>query len=172
MRIDFSKIKLIPEARQTFSFTEEMDPAAGGFDEYRLVRPLSCQGEAVHEGDAFLVRGKYASTAALQCSRCGRRFESPVSGEFSVRFQGGAPTDESGEEAVYALEGDQADLGPVLLSEIFFSLPMQPLCREDCRGLCPCCGTDLNEGSCSCRREDIDPRWEKLKGFIKQNESS
>ena len=42
---------------------------------------------------------------------------------------------------------------------------MQPLCRPDCRGLCPVCGVDLNQQSCSCGKDDIDPRWEKLKNL-------
>ncbi|MGB9809870.1 MAG: YceD family protein, partial [Caldanaerobacter sp.] len=49
---------------------------------------------------------------------------------------------------------------------VILSLPMKFLCKEDCKGLCPICGTNLNYGSCSCKREDIDPRLEVLSKLL------
>ena len=169
MILDFSKIKLIPDGKLSFQFMEALLPADYGFDEYSLVEPVSCQGEAQHQAAAFAVRGAYHTVAELCCSRCGQAFSMPVAGEFSVSFVTGQPVDWDGEQDVYELQGDQADLGSVIAGEIFFSLPMQPLCKEDCRGLCPHCGVNLNESSCSCRDEQIDPRWEKLKDLLNQD---
>jgi uncharacterized protein len=50
----------------------------------------------------------------------------------------------------------------VLRQALLLSLPMQPLCKPDCAGLCPICGQDLNQGPCDCVSVEIDPRWEKL----------
>jgi uncharacterized protein len=63
----------------------------------------------------------------------------------------------------YYFEGDSIDLDGILREQLILALPMYPKCTEDCRGLCPVCGIDLNASSCSCERDDVDPRWEKLK---------
>ncbi|MDO4732926.1 MAG: DUF177 domain-containing protein [Bacillota bacterium] len=169
MILDFSKIKLIPGGKLEFQFEEALDPLAYGFGEFQLKEAVSCQGQALHAEGSFRVEGQYHTMTELSCSRCGQLFQSPAAGEFSVCFVSGNQVDWDGEQDLYELSGDAADLGPVIAGEIFFSLPMQPLCREDCRGLCPHCGINLNENSCSCREEEIDPRWEKLKDLLNQD---
>ena len=61
------------------------------------------------------------------------------------------------------LDGDSIDLDSILREQIILALPMYPKCSEDCLGMCPVCGIDLNTQNCSCERDDMDPRWEKLK---------
>ena len=61
--------------------------------------------------------------------------------------------------------GHVLDIMPQIEESIYTLLPAKVLCREDCKGLCPFCGKDLNEGTCSCRDENIDPRLEALKNF-------
>jgi uncharacterized protein len=78
-----------------------------------------------------------------------------------------AHDDYDGEQDIYPLTDNMAVIGHVVANEIALLLPMQPLCREDCAGICPCCGADFNQGSCNCARENIDPRWEKLKNLLK-----
>lgn len=58
---------------------------------------------------------------------------------------------------VYPLEGDRADIAEAIIAEVTLSLPMKPLCRPDCKGICPVCGKNLNEGDCSCRPEEEGP---------------
>ena len=59
--------------------------------------------------------------------------------------------------------GDEIDLDEVVREQIYFSLPMKSLCREDCRGLCPVCGINLNKEECKCRREIGHPGFSELK---------
>ena len=61
--------------------------------------------------------------------------------------------------------GRVLDIMPQIEESIYTLIPTKILCREDCRGLCPNCGADLNEGECSCKNEDIDPRLEALRNF-------
>lgn len=70
---------------------------------------------------------------------------------------------ETADEEAYA--GKEIDLQPAVREQILLSVPASPLCREDCKGLCPTCGKDLNEGECGCDRTVIDPRWAALKGI-------
>ena len=61
--------------------------------------------------------------------------------------------------------GKEIDLSPAVREQILLSVPASPLCREDCKGLCPKCGKDLNDGDCGCDRTALDPRWTALKGI-------
>ena len=85
----------------------------------------------------------------------------PVGGELHIavseRF-GNAPI---AEDDLYPITDDTIDLGPLVRDAIVLELPMAPLCREDCLGLCPQCGADRNEAECSCVAPR-DPRWANL----------
>jgi uncharacterized protein len=90
-----------------------------------------------------------------------RRCTAPVTGELAIavneRF-GDAPISE---DELYPIIDDAIDLGPLVRDAIVLDLPMVPLCREDCRGLCPQCGADRNESDCGCVAPP-DPRWANL----------
>jgi uncharacterized protein len=66
------------------------------------------------------------------------------------------------DEDTYPLEGDHLDLSPLVRDALLLELPLAPLCREDCRGLCSMCGADLNAGPCGCSSSTGDPRWGAL----------
>jgi uncharacterized protein len=66
-----------------------------------------------------------------------------------------------GDDDAYLVEDDFVDLAPLAHDAIFLDLPLAPLCREDCQGLCPHCGIDRNEESCDCRGA-VDLRWATL----------
>jgi uncharacterized protein len=71
---------------------------------------------------------------------------------------------EPGDEDAYVIENDFVDLAPMVHDAILLDLPLAPLCREDCAGLCPYCGTDRNEATCDCSAP-VDPRWATLDGL-------
>jgi uncharacterized protein len=98
-----------------------------------------------------------------ECRRCLR----PVSGRLSVDVREmyrprppGEPADQ--DEETYPLKGELLDLRPLVRDAILLDLPIAPLCRPDCAGLCPTCGADLAEGSCDCPPAAGDPRWAAL----------
>jgi len=78
---------------------------------------------------------------------------------------------EPGDDEAYPIENDEIDLAPMVHDAILLDLPLAPLCREDCAGLCPYCGIDRNEGSCDCAAP-VDPRWATLDGLRFADESS
>ena len=73
--------------------------------------------------------------------------------------------DESNEDFVL-LKDFQLPLDELVTTDLLLSLPMKSLCREDCRGLCPQCGHNLNNGECGCRQETVDPRLAALKDLL------
>jgi uncharacterized protein len=64
---------------------------------------------------------------------------------------------------------DRIDLNELLREQFYLALPMKPLCRDDCKGLCPQCGTNLNTGACSCATQWEDPRLAPLKGLLRES---
>lgn len=109
------------------------------------------------------------------CCACLNEFELDVPVVFSLtlkpRFQSGDPADELElskedlEEGFY--EGDVIDLDEILREQIILALPMYPRCSQECRGLCPVCGINLNQETCDCQRDDVDPRLVVLKTLTK-----
>jgi hypothetical protein len=63
---------------------------------------------------------------------------------------------------VLHLDEEVLDTEPLLVEQLHLAVPMKPVCRPDCKGLCPHCGADRNRGECDCRETDVDPRWAAL----------
>jgi uncharacterized protein len=101
-------------------------------------------------GSELLVRGSASAAVACVCSRCAGRFEIQIR---EPAFVASYPLDET---------TDSVDLTEDLREAIILLLPGYPVCREGCRGLCPRCGTNLNQASCRCQSEDADGRWNAL----------
>jgi len=94
-----------------------------------------------------------------ECRRCGGPVEGMVVAEVHERYApvGGADRDEE----AYPLTGDELDLEPLARDAVLLELPLAPLCADDCRGLCPTCGANLNTDPCGCAAP-ADPRWSAL----------
>jgi len=103
-----------------------------------------------HIGRELLVRGSLEQDFTAACSRCGADFD------FTVKVPDFLTSVETDEKVEFA------DLTDELRECIILTLPTYPVCREDCRGICPTCGRNLNEGPCSCVRDDHDGRWDVL----------
>ena len=104
-----------------------------------------------------------------ECARCLKPVSLEISGELGYLYyprKAGEPDELDEYMTVEAnLSGRVIDVMPQIQESIYTLIPTKILCREDCKGLCPECGADLNEGSCSCKRENIDPRLEALRNF-------
>lgn len=111
--------------------------------------------EWVSEG--VLASGSAATRWTSACRRCLAPVDGPAEAEFRELFEPHAREGES-----YPLEGDRIDLEPLAREALLLSLPLAPLCRPDCAGLCPTCGADLNLGPCPCPPEPADHRWAAL----------
>ena len=144
-----------------------------GGDVFRVVSPVSIAFDVDRqEAGRYRLTGRVEGEMELSCSRCLEPFRMPVAAEFDLRYvprteNVGDEEQEVGEDdlttAFYT--DDQIDLGELIAEQFQLALPMKPLCSDDCRGLCPQCGTNLNTGSCDCHREWVDPRLAALKQF-------
>ena len=111
--------------------------------------------------DGVLATGTAAGDWSAECRRCLK----PVSGRVEAMFRElYEPKARDGES--YPLEGDRVDLGPLAAESLLLELPLAPVCREDCAGLCPTCGADRNAGTCGCVEEVGDARWAALDDLL------
>jgi uncharacterized protein len=134
--------------------------------------PRGIQGELRIESviEGVLVSGRVRGDAVLQCARCLEEFDSEVTLRVTELFAG--PGHEaSDDEDVYQVEGMEIDLEPMVRDAVTLALPLNPLCKQNCQGLCATCGTDLNQGTCDCKEEDFDPRWAALSDLRQRLES-
>ena len=126
------------------------------------------------DGDLVTARGGYTAKLVLTCSRCLGPSPLELAGEVDWVFRplpGDAPEELhlAGEEMELSFYRDgQIDLAQALRDELGLALPMAPLCREDCTGLCPQCGRPLKPGQACCQENKIDPRWAKLAQLKKE----
>jgi uncharacterized protein len=110
--------------------------------------------------DGIHVTGVVAGELALECRRCLREFAQPFALELNDVFLYPGEADDEGD--VYRVEGEAIDLEPLIRDVVMLAMPLNPLCREDCKGLCTTCGADLNEVDCGHSQEPVDLRWAGL----------
>ncbi len=160
-------------------FTRTFDPAdvAQEGDAYRIVAPVVLDFDIHKDKEKFRLEGTVKTELELSCSRCLEPFRMPVDAPFDLRFLPASEMateeerelhDEDVETSYY--RDDQIDLNELMREQFYLALPMKPLCREDCKGLCPQCGTNLNTGTCDCSTEWVDPRLAALRN-LKTRES-
>lgn len=148
------------------------DVAAGelalGPDDGRIQGELALSAQVLKAGAVVHVSGMLTGTVRRQCVRCLKEYDEafrlPVTGEFHKDAElkkqqeptgrGEAEGSESESDDLYAYTGEEIALDGMLREQVILDAPMQPLCREDCRGLCPVCGQDWNERRCDCREQE------------------
>src|SRR5829696_8331212 len=121
----------------------------------------------------LLAQGQVGAEVRLQCSRCLDEFSVPVEARLEEKYQPtidietGRPVrreeDEEDDTAFSISAGHEIDLAEPVRQALLVALPLKPLCREDCAGLCPQCGANLNEGPCDCEPDTADNRWAALR---------
>src|SRR5258705_7129601 len=156
-------------------FEQVYEPGQFGTDpDFTVAAPASLTFDIFKDKEQFRLVGRVQTRLELTCSRCLEPFILPVDAEFDLRYHPHVENTGAGEAEREIEEDDlttafyeheQIDLGHLMREQFYLSLPMKPLCRDDCRGLCPECGTNLNRGTCDCKREWEDPRLGALKAL-------
>jgi len=114
-----------------------------------------------------VVEGGLAIDVTMPCSRCLKPVRVSVAVPFQEHFKvSRTPQTEEEADRFIAVTDNDVDLTPYVEEAVQLELPLVPLCAEDCKGLCPECGTDLNEGECGCDRTPVDPRLAALKDLF------
>jgi DUF177 domain-containing protein len=157
--------------------SRRFEPSAfdGRFEDFRVIRPVMLTAKIYKDRDRFRLVGSVQTVLEFACSRCLEPFEQPVDAEFDIRYL--PQSENTGEEreveeddlTVAFYRDDVIDLGQLLEEQFYLTLPMKPLCRDECKGLCPSCGVNLNVETCGCQVRWEDPRLAGLKALMNRN---
>ena len=151
------------------------EAVAADSDGFTVAAPVDLVFDVTKDKDQFCLAGRVRTTLELPCSRCLEPFERAVDAAFDLRYlprranagdEEREVQDDDLSTAFY--EDDTIDLGQLVREQLYLSLPMKPLCGDDCKGLCPQCGANLNRGTCLCKRDWEDPRLAVLKALKKE----
>lgn len=162
------------QARVDRTYGPDALPSDG--DVYRIVAPITLRCEVRKNRQQDPVAGRLKATLELACSRCLERFPLVVDEAIDVLFLPHAENTGEGEREVEdddlstVYYRDQVlDLGQLIQEQFYLAVPMKPLCGEDCKGLCPVCGTNFNTGSCQCHPTWVNPRLAVLEQLKKDS---
>ena len=146
---------------ETVADVEPGDPLFADL-EFALRAPLAVRGRLMEAGpERYFLKARIASTVDVVCRRCLATAALPVETDIEALFTLEPTPDDA---TMYPLEPGAAecDVRPALREELLLAVPEYPVCRENCLGLCAKCGTNLNQGPCTCGPEP-DPRWAALR---------
>jgi uncharacterized protein len=131
---------------------------------FEMVGPLEIRLEAQQSAHDVLVRGTLEGQAHLACRRCLTDVGHEIREEVALLFREGVSTAEAEAEEIYALpeKGNDLDLTHAIREHLVLAVPEFAICQEACKGLCPSCGANLNEKTCSCAPAAVDHRWATL----------
>ena len=173
--------------------TERIAPEALERAELLDLGPITWRGQMLWADPGYYLRAHLSYDQTLSCDRClqpiheatradvelmflvekhGRRGGRGAGGDHHGDRHEAGRGDERGEHELHEkdmgvvyLQDEVLETRPILVEQLQLNIPMKPLCRADCKGLCPECGADLNalpEGRCACRAQETDPRWAAL----------
>lgn len=169
-------------------FNEDLQPDAIDFGpDIRQVNPLHTAGRAElvvehrgHKEDVKDIRlvGDFATELEMLCARCLDPVIHPIRRDFDLLYRPQG-VDRRGDEVAISeadteigyYQGDGVLLEDVLREQVLLAAPVKAVCREDCKGLCPHCGRNLNLEQCDCEQHPSDPRWAALNDIKKKLQS-
>ncbi|MBA2501829.1 MAG: DUF177 domain-containing protein [Pyrinomonadaceae bacterium] len=142
----------------------------------RFAEQVSLSGRATRKGVEVQLRGKINTRVEVACDRCHRDVSFSISTDFDVKYVP-AQNDDVSETAelgaddldASVYEDGWVDADELVREQVLLSVPMRLLCQDECKGLCAGCGADLNSETCSCRQDEIDPRWAALAALKEKN---
>jgi uncharacterized protein len=148
---------------------EDLNPVD---ERIRITEPATVTGKVRRAGNEVFVNGHVETRAEVECDRCLQPVTQPVSADFELEYISGAEYESSSvaelteaEMAVSVFDGHAIDVDEIVKEQVVLAVPTRMLCRDDCKGICPECGADRNQGECSCKENEIDPRWAALKNL-------
>ncbi len=167
LRVDLRQLER--KKRLTIDHELPLDSPLWSESGIQLAEPVTVRLEAQQAGHDVVVRGELTGIVALACRRCLAPVTAPVNEELALVYRPGLSRVEAEAEEVYALpeRGEELDLSDAVREHLVLAVPQYGMCSEECRGLCPHCGTNLNQEQCDCTTTGVDPRWAVLRAMRK-----
>jgi DUF177 domain-containing protein len=172
LQLDLNTIKTPHERFEKVYTPDQFGPT----EDFRIASPVSLAFDIFKDKDQYRLVGDVKSVLELPCSRCLEAFTLPVDQSFDLRYQPHSKNTGEGEREIEEDDlttafytNEAIDLGALIREQFYLALPMKPLCRAECKGLCPQCGANLNTSNCNCRPQWDDPRLAALKALKKES---
>ena len=173
MQVNIGPIKDQKGGELTFSFREDWSNLEMGGKGLGFVEFVDFNGKVSWTGECFLVKGKAKAKMQMTCARCLESNIAPVQADILEEFRHAQQDSHDHEseaewedEDVQEFRGLVLRLDEVVLENLLLSVPIKSLCKDDCHGLCPQCGHNLNEGKCDCVIDDINPKMDILRKLL------
>ena len=174
------KIKIDEITEEGLELASDENPEAIGLEERDIFQsPVKIDVRITMSGDNIYIKARLNTEISLECSRCLEPFQSKIKDSFQLVFIPKSYFNNNYEEEVELTrdeldinyyEGEYLDISDIIRQQLLLDIPVKPLCKKDCLGLCPVCGVNRNIEKCSCCNKNIDPRLSMLKNlFDKQH---
>ncbi|MDO5329272.1 MAG: DUF177 domain-containing protein [Coriobacteriia bacterium] len=151
----------VPGAIKKVNGTFHTSKISNNTDTYKLMCDVEYNLDLTNTGDAFLLKGAVNTKAKTSCSRCLEDIEVELTGKVDAFYIIDGEPDYENE---LLPSSHDINLGELICASLIVDAPLKPLCKEDCKGLCPQCGKNLNEEMCDCKSESTSP-FAVLKDF-------
>ena len=148
-------VRDIADRRKDFSFNEDLTLSRSGID---IPCTVAVTGQVYKANGDYITEGSIKAVLNLSCDLCLTSFKSELDMDLNEVYSETPDPDKE----LWELSDKTIDLKPAVIANIMLSLPMQVLCSEQCKGLCPKCGHNLNDGDCGCDRGYVNPQFEGL----------
>ena len=169
MQIRLQELATMPDYRARFDYTIDLSKEEVGF-EFPFRQPVRLEGEVSDDAGAITLSATVYAHVTTRCARCGKpvEYDKETDVEFLLvkELEG---EEEDLRDDVYLVESDVVELDDILIPELILDMEMAVVCDEDCKGLCPKCGKNLNQGECGCVVKEVDPRLAVLQKFLDKN---
>lgn len=168
MLLNLSSILHTPGESVPFSLSMDFsDMELGG--SHPATEPVSIAGTVRNEAGVLLLNATLETVLHPVCDRCAAPFETAYSQKVSAVLVEELYHEENEDDWTFLLQGDSVDLEDIMNTAFILNLDSKMLCSPDCKGLCPTCGKNLNDGPCGCQKEP-DPRLAVLAQLLKDKE--
>lgn len=166
MQIDLKKFFSGSDVSQTIDYSFDLSEVeVDGF--HPFVTPVEVHGTLSSFAGSAELKVELKYDFSMPCNRCME--ETLKHCVLPIEHTLVRTLHEEDNDSYIQVENESIDLDELFYSDIILELPSKYVCKEDCKGLCPTCGKNLNDGPCTCSRNQIDPRLEVLKKLIDQN---
>jgi uncharacterized protein len=167
MKVQISDIISGKDRSRKIDYTFEIPTFNFEGDTIKSLGYCEVEGFISSDSDILILNAKIKANLEMICSRCLDTFIYPIDIDIEERFTTNRNSED--DEAIVVMD-DVLDITELVENSIISTLPIRRVCKNDCKGLCQECGCNLNHNSCSCRKEDVDIRFEVLKGLFDNKE--
>lgn len=166
MKLDLKDVILVPGAVLPFEFQLDLSDLEF-YGERPVCRPVAVEGQVRNMAGALVLTATAHTTLSLTCDRCAKRFDREKTLDYETLLADRPEQEDEGD--LIPLDGDELDVGKLMTDTFILEMDTKNLCSEDCKGLCPGCGVNLNKEPCRCEKA-VDPRLADLAKFFEKDE--